>query len=172
MFDQVFELIDIRSFSNIWYWITVAGLWSLATHPVLGIPFDIILNADKSKGGMTAFEQMARIAIDRRLAQAQQQAALLLGLSSFVLSTLFLLGFFYDLEIAQAVFLLAAPLTLIWVMGVALARRCVAKGFAGSDLQRVMIRHRRWKQALAAVSLFITALWGMYQNLTQAVLGG
>jgi len=39
-YETIFELIDMRSFSNLWYWIVLSVLWSTMSHWVLGVPFD------------------------------------------------------------------------------------------------------------------------------------
>ena len=49
-YNVIFELIDMRSFSNLWYWIVLAVLWSTASHWVLSVPFDMISRA-KRQGG-------------------------------------------------------------------------------------------------------------------------
>jgi hypothetical protein len=46
----VFEVIDMRSFSNLWYWIALAVLWSSTSHWVLGVPFDMIQRARRRAG--------------------------------------------------------------------------------------------------------------------------
>ena len=43
--DLAFEVIDMRSFSNLWYWVALAVLWSSASHWVMGIPHDMIYRA-------------------------------------------------------------------------------------------------------------------------------
>ncbi|MEM9756043.1 MAG: component of SufBCD complex, partial [Pseudomonadota bacterium] len=32
------DVIDLRSFSNLWYWIVLAVFWSSASHWGLGVP--------------------------------------------------------------------------------------------------------------------------------------
>ena len=44
------EIIDLRSFSNLWFWIALAVMWSSTSHWVLGIPHDMIQRA-KREGG-------------------------------------------------------------------------------------------------------------------------
>ena len=45
-----FEVIDIRSFSNLWFWMVLAVMWSSASHRVIGIPYDMIQNAKRHGG--------------------------------------------------------------------------------------------------------------------------
>nr|MDJ0826631.1 component of SufBCD complex [Rhodobacter sp.] len=49
-YDTVFELIDMRSFSNLWYWIALAVLWSTSSHWILGVPFDLVQRASRYGG--------------------------------------------------------------------------------------------------------------------------
>jgi hypothetical protein len=49
-YSNVFEVIDMRSFSSLWYWIALAVMWSSASHYVLGVPFDLVQRA-RRRGG-------------------------------------------------------------------------------------------------------------------------
>ena len=66
LFSIIFELIDLRSFSNLWYWIALAVLWSSASHWVLGVPFDMVGRAAKH-GGEAAqdLQDAVRIQVNR-----------------------------------------------------------------------------------------------------------
>ena len=44
------DVIDFRSFSNLWFWIVLAVAWSTASHWVLGIPFDMVMRARRHGG--------------------------------------------------------------------------------------------------------------------------
>ena len=46
-YDSVFEVIDLRSFSNLWYWIGLAVFWSSVSHWILGVPYDSIMRAKR-----------------------------------------------------------------------------------------------------------------------------
>ena len=52
LYQVLFELIDMRSFSNLWYWIMLAVMWSSASHWVLGVPFDVISRARRQGGAL------------------------------------------------------------------------------------------------------------------------
>ena len=49
-YENVFELIDLRSFSNLWFWIALAVVWSTASHWILGVPFDMVQRAKRHGG--------------------------------------------------------------------------------------------------------------------------
>ncbi len=38
------------SFSNLWYWIALAVMWSSTSHWVLGVPYDMIQRARREGG--------------------------------------------------------------------------------------------------------------------------
>jgi hypothetical protein len=81
--DRRFEVIDMRSFSNLWYWIALASLWSSVSHWVLGIPHDMIQRARREGGQAEAdVEDLARININRLAACRRQGAWLLVGLAA------------------------------------------------------------------------------------------
>jgi hypothetical protein len=82
------------------------------------------------------------------------------------------LGWVYDIEIAQALFLLAFPMSIISLMSVRTARALHEKDHDLDAVYRRLGRHRLMVQAIGMVSIFITAMWGMYVNLSIGVLGG
>lgn len=169
----IFDLIDLRSFSNLWYWIALAVTWSSASHWVLGIPYDMVLRARRAGGQAEAdLEDIARINVSRILYIVREAGVILLAMLAFALTTLALLGFVYKVEFAQAVFLIAAPLTVVGLMSVATARRIAEEGDRGEALRRRLALHRVGVQVIGMISTFVTAFWGMLQNFNISVLPG
>jgi len=172
-YSAVFELIDMRSFSNLWYWIALAVVWSSTSHWVLGVPYDMIQRAARHGGeAETDLEDMVRINCNRLIYIAGVSGLWLLGLVSGLLTSLAILGFWYGVEFAQAVFLLAAPMTLVGALSLNAAAQIRARGLRGEALRMRMHRHRVHTQIVGMVAIFITALWGMYQNMSIGALGG
>lgn len=169
----VFELIDMRSFSNLWYWIGLAVMWSTVSHWVLGVPFDMVQRAKRQGGEAAAdLEAMVRICLNRMQYIERVAGLWVLGFGSALLTMLFALGFFYGVEIAQAIFLLGFPLAIVSLMSLGAARRIQRDQAAGETLYRIITRHRFWIQVVGMISIFITALWGMMQNMAIGPLGG
>lgn len=170
-YDTVFELIDSRSFSNIWFWIVVATLWSSVSHWVLGVPYDMI-SRGRRHGGQTQADVEALVAIGtRRLLYISRVAGLLLvALTAFILTVLACLGFVYGVEIAQAFFLLGFPMVFVGLLTLRTARRFEALQPEGEALHRLLFRHRIALQGLGMLAIFVTALWGMWHNLYVPVL--
>ena len=174
LLDTVFELIDLRSFGNIWFWFVVAAAWSGASQRVLGVPWDMATRARRSGEGseaMADLEEMVRINTGRILGMAAQSGLLLAGLAAFGLTSLALLGFVYGSAFSQALFLLGFPLTLVQVLSLSTARTIRATGATGAALVARLARYRLAVQAIAMISIFVTAMWGMLYNMTVGVLG-
>ncbi len=171
-YDLVFEVIDMRSFSNLWYWIALAVLWSSAAHWVLGVPYDMVLRA-RRKGGQAArdFEDLARINVNRLTYIGEVAGAWLIASVSFVLTLLGVLAFYYWIEIAQAIFLLAFPMAFVGMLSFAAAFSIHKNGISGEALQKRLMHLRFLVQSIGMASIFVTALFGMYQNLSIGALG-
>ncbi len=172
-YQSVFELIDMRSFSNLWFWIALAVLWSTASHWVLGVPYDMVLRARRNGGQAEQdLEDLVRINSNRLLYIANVSGLWLLGLGCFLLTGLCVLGFFYRVEIAQALFLLGFPMSIVGLLSLSTARLIYQEEARGELLRQRLTRHRLYVQMTGMVSIFVTALWGMYQNMNIGPLGG
>ncbi|MGX9855532.1 component of SufBCD complex [Limimaricola variabilis] len=165
----LFEVIDMRSFSNLWFWIMLALIWSGASHRVLGVPFDMVARARRF-GGQSERDlvDLVRINVNRLLHVGHVAGSWLIGVVAFILSSLLLLGFWYGIEFAQAVALLALPLSVVGAMSFATARRIARERPEAELLCKRLARHRFWVQLIGMVSIFVTAMFGMYQNLSVA----
>jgi len=168
----IFELIDLRSFSNLWYWIALAVLWSSASHWVVGVPFDMIVRARRD-GGETLqdLETMVRITTNRMLGIARTAGLLLVAFVCFLITTLIILGFGYQVELAQAVLMMLVPVSLLGLMTLRTARLIAAGENTGAALFRRLARHRLATQVLGMLAIFVTAMFGMYQNIQIGALG-
>jgi hypothetical protein len=171
-YETIFELIDMRSFSNLWFWIALAVMWSTASHWVLGVPYDMVARARRNGGQSAAdLEDMIRINTNRLLFIGNVSGLWVLGLTCFLLTGLALLGFVYRVEFAQALFLLGFPMALVGALNLSTARLINDEQSTGEVLCRRISRHRTYVQAIGMVSIFVTALWGMYQNMAVGPFG-
>lgn len=161
----------MRSFSNMWFWIALAVVWSLASHWVLGVPYDMILRARHGGQAEADLGDIVRINVNRLLHIVREAGAVLLGLGCFLASGLAVLGFVYRVEFAQALFLLGFPFFFVGWLSLSTARRIASGRLEGEALRRRLLRHRLYTQIIGAAAIFVTALWGMYQNLSIGVLG-
>ncbi len=172
-YETLFEVIDMRSFSNLWYWIGLAVLWSSASHWILGVPFDMVVRARRNVGDMTAdMETLAHINVKRLLYIARTAGTVLVAFVTFVLTFLLLLAFMYNIEFAQAVFFMAFPMTIVGLVSLRTARIIEAEDSRGEVLIRRIMRCRMTVQGIGMLSILATSLFGMHQNLNIGVLGG
>lgn len=157
----------MRSFSNLWFWVMLAVLWSSTSHWVLGVPYDMVARARRA-GGQAAqdLEDLVRINTNRLLFIVDESGLWIVAIGSAMLSGTAILGFYYWIEFAQAVFMLAFPMTFVGLLSISSARRIQAGQNAGEALWRRLRLHRMITQLIGVVSIFFTALWGMYMNLT------
>ena len=168
----VFELIDARSFSNLWYWLVLAVAWSMASHWVLGVPWDVVDRARRRRGeAEDDLHTMLQINVLRMLRVADAAGLWLLALASAGLTALALLGFRYDVEFAQAAFLLLFPLAVAAGLSLRTARHLAAGGSPGDALYARLRRLRLSVRLIGMAAVFVTAMWGMYRNLAVGLLG-
>jgi len=171
-YTSILELIDLRSFSNLWYWIALAVVWSSASHWVLGVPFDMVQRARRAGGqSETDLADITRVNVNRMLYIVRVSGLWILGFVCFALSALATLGFWYEVEFAQAVFLLGFPMSLVGLLNLSTARLIESEGSSGELLHKRLSRLRIYTQMIGMVAIFVTSLWGMYQNLAIGVLG-
>ncbi len=169
----VFELIDMRSFSNLWYWVALAVVWSSASHWVLGVPYDLVASAGRHGGQrQTDLEDLVRINCNRLIHIGEISGLWIIGIACAFLSGLALLGFLYWVEFAQATFLILFPLTIVSLLSFQAARSITDQKLVGEALRRRMRLQRTITQGIGLVSIFVTAMFGMYQNMLNGALLG
>ena len=167
------EVIDIRSFSSLWFWIVLALTWFSASHWVIGIPYDLIQRARRN-GGQDArdLEVLMKINARRFFNLSTTPGLWVLGGCCAGLSSLALLGFTYQIELAQALFLLSFPLALITLVSLRTVRVVLSENQLSEVLYQRLWKHRVTTQIIGLAAIFVTATWGMYHNLAHMVLGG
>ena len=170
--ETVFELIDMRSFSNLWYWIALTVVWSTASHWIIGVPYDLLQRAKRS-GGQAQADLEAMVGVQtRRLLHIRDVAGTGLVTLVFALLTgLAVLAFWYWVEFAQAVFLLAFPMSIVGALSLRTAHLIVTEDASGEALHRRMMRHRYWTQMVGVIAILVTSLFGMWQNAAVGPLG-
>lgn len=166
IFDLIFELIDMRSFSNLWYWIALAVFWSVSSHFIFGVPNDMVQRA-KREGGPVADDMMdlARINITRMTDIVDQAGTAIAGLGAFIVVTLGILAVRYQIEFAQALLFIVGPFLIISFLTY---RRSVMIKKENPDFEALVKhirRHRLHIQLLGVVCIFATSIWGMWVNL-------
>lgn len=171
-YESIFELIDMRSFSNLWYWIGLSVFWSSVSHWVLGVPYDMVRRAQRhGADAHRDVQELVRINVGRMLFIARMSGMWILATTCFIVTVLLTLAVFYAVEFAQAVLCMFLPMCLVGWLSLRTALSIEAVGVDTPDLYRRLTRHRMAVQALGMVSIFVTAVFGMYQNMQIGVFG-
>ena len=171
----IVEVIDLRSFSNLWFWIGLAVVWVWAGQRVLGVPVELISRAKRHgghDGGQDRHDMETLLHINaRRYVQGVEAAGVwLVALICFLLSGFLILAIFYRVEFAQAVLLLGGPMLVLRLLSWRLAQAVLAGDERGADLDRRLAQHRATVQLLGMISILITSMYGMWLNLMLGVL--
>lgn len=168
----VTQMVDMRSFSSLWYWLAVAVYWSLSSHWVLGIPQDMIHRARRIGGtAVNDLECLVRINTQRVLFYTREAQAPLIGVVAFIFTVLVLLGFVYGIELAQALLFFFVPAVLQGFLAIYSSHRVEAGDGEGDRMFRRLLLHRVTTQGLGMVAIFVTGLYGMYHNLITQMPG-
>ena len=161
------RLIDLQTFASVWYWLAVIVTWSVASNWLIGVPFDILFGARKlGEAELADLENLVEINVRRIVKTNAIVGASIVALIAFGLSALGMMGFYYQLELAQGLFALSAPLTLIVLVNMRLAHQLHRAPLNGRDLVKKLFIVRLWTQIIAMVSLFFTAMYGMYFTIS------
>ncbi len=165
MLDLIFETIDLRSFSNLWYWIALAVLWSTTSHWILGAPYDLIQRAAREGGvPLGDLQAVVTVHVRRTLFIARQLGVWLVGGVFFALTSLAILGFSYDLEFAQSLVLMAFPMSIVWALSIRTAFKIEAEGLSPDTLFRRLRGLRTQIHLIGVISIVATASYGTFLN--------
>lgn len=159
----VTEVIDLRSFSNLWYWITLAVFWSAASHFILGIPYDMVMRARRFGGfEEEELDTLAHLLIRRNLRYVDLGAVYFVAVAAFLLAVNVTFALYYKLEFAQAMLALYLPFLLIIGISIHAARRIARLDLRGPALHKQLLITRLVIQGIGIIFILLTAFWGMY----------
>lgn len=144
----------------------VAVTWAVVSHWILGVPLDVIIRARRA-GSPARDDLMVLFDVHvRRFNMIDDWiGTFVIALTAFVLSALALFGFYYGVELAQGLFLLGFPLTIVGIICQRACRRFAAEPPSSDTLAAELLRLRIVIQIIAAIAVFFTAAYGMYFNL-------
>ncbi|MGR3200164.1 MAG: hypothetical protein ACU0DM_15695, partial [Paracoccus sp. (in: a-proteobacteria)] len=155
----------------------VIGMWSVTGRSVLGVPTEVVSRAHRAQKAGEAEHASVITLLDwlslvlPRWQLGPREGVVFLGVTSFLMSSMIVLGFVFWLELAQALVLLLFPFWLLFWMRTRLARRLmlVIEGAqddrlslaeAGAECVRRMTWHRTLVTALSIAAVAVTVLWG------------
>lgn len=138
----------------------------------MGVPFDLVVRA-RRVGGQSEQDllDIVRINANRLLYIVETSGLFIMAICCFVLTGLAILGFFYEVEFAQAVFLLLFPMCFVLLINIRAAHRLMQQEATVENVSKTLTRCRTFTQIIGMFTILITAFWGMYQNISIGVLG-
>lgn len=149
------ETLAAASFQSIWYWVLHAVVWTLACYRTLGVPLDMLHRARRSPEIAERVDILAHLASARIGGVHDLAGVPLAALSGFLLTSLAVIGFGLGIEVAQASFLLVAPLAVIGYSKLRLALAVRRRRLAGSELVLSLARRRVWHQFIAVLAMVV-----------------
>lgn len=165
----IFDLISPAAFSSLWYWVVTALVWSRLAQAPFGVPSDLYERARQGQNGDEEAFVLIKLGVQRHLTVVERLGPVLIGGWAFVLSSLAGLAMLYQLELAQAILILLAPVALAQFVITRGARRMTLMEPETEALLAVLRRIRMTVQAIALFAIFCAALFGMIHNLRNAV---
>lgn len=158
-----FSLIETTSFLNVWYWIITVVAWSMTAHWTLGVPYDALRQAEKYGGEFAEHcDLQAHINARRLIYYFDRGGAYFIAFIAFMLALIGGWGFFQGIELAQAAFVLAAPLLLTSVFSVRLAYRIKNEVLEGEALRKALRKRRVWNQSIGMIAIIFAAAATIY----------
>lgn len=154
----MFEIFSTESFFNVWYWILTITVWTRMSHGPLGVPYDMVLRAERLPEVAARVDDLAAMGAARASGFADQVGLPLAAIGGFGLAVLGVLGFISGLEIAKAAFLLLAPLSLVAIATLRLALEIRRTDLRGKALQRRLLRRRLWNQLMGCAAIAAAAV--------------
>lgn len=155
-----FNLIEFDSFWNIWFWVMVVVSWSVTCHWTIGVPFDLIVLANRY-GGKWAdqCEMVAQANIDRMCYYIERGGVYFIAVIAFFIAILATFGFYFDMEFSKALTLLLTPLIAVQFLGARLAVKARNNGWEGKILRKALTRRRFWNQVIGVTSVFMLSVF-------------
>lgn len=161
----LFQLIDLRSFSTIWYWLMLGAVWTRVLHAPMGVPAEMVLRARRGQpAALSDLTALSGIRVRQEREAAAWNVWRVAGWS-FVLSALAVAGYGYAVEVAQAGFLLLAPFALVRLIVGRCAARLDRERPEGAALVAAHLRLRRQVRLVVLPAVFLAAIWGMAHNI-------
>ena len=63
-------------------------------------------------------------------------------------------------------------MALVGLLSLRAARKMATEAHSAEEMRQRLTRHRFHTQLIGVVSIFVTSLWGMWQNMSVGPLGG
>ena len=155
--------IQFNSFSNAWFWFTLISLWAVFSQMYFGLSYNQLrLARFKYPERQTAIIKALELYIERSAwTGSQELSSKFAGVVAFLLSFWAVTAFYYRVELLQALFLLAVPISLSFIWRWRLLKK-LAEDLP--DFEKVFIKIRKIRICTLVCSLmtiFFSTFWGV-----------
>jgi hypothetical protein len=170
LFQAFSQVIDTRSFSSLWFWIVLVVFWSLSSHYVVGVPYDMVIRARRHGGEADQdLRDMVRVSTNRIMYIVDTAGVFLVCFVMFWLTFLVILAVLYRIEFAQALLCFYVPMLLVGMWSLRTARQFRAHLPEGTALHKRLFLHRIGVQFIGMFCVFVTSMWGIWVSLHPAI---
>jgi hypothetical protein len=160
----LFSAFDYTSFFNVWYWVLTIVVWTQICHRTLGVPYDMILRAERLPQVAEEVDAVAAVAAGRIATIHRALGPWIAALGGFALAALAVLGLVSRFEAALAALLLALPLAFVGIQTLRLALAIDRGRLRGRELRRRLARRRAWNQTIAMAAIMVAAFVALFHH--------
>ena len=153
---ELLIFIDGKSFASVWFWLTLGVTWFVVARYPFSISNELILQARN-------FEESARLSVE---VLAEMRAKKLLAFNlwkvaafSFIGSIIFVFGWIYQIEFAQALFVWLVPIMGVGGVSLYTAYRVQNRSQKGDALLDTLERHRLMVILIGCLTFGFIAYW-------------
>lgn len=162
------EIVSLRSFVSIWFWVVTAVFWTLASGRVLGVPYELMARA-RAGDGKAGDDAAALAEIHARL-DLSNGDSFSLFLAFFLVALCLTAGFYLGHEVFAAASFFALPWLILGFLRRKTALYVLGHGGDVPAILARLFRQRRMTQVLAFVFILVSALYGLIHDLNRSVL--
>ncbi len=167
------RIMELDSLWTLWFWITHVAAWSITSHFTLGVPFDMVVQANREKnenGPWTLHcDAMIRASVFRIVTVFSRFGLAIVAIWSFILGSVLTFAVWYDNEFALALLTLFVPLTAIYTLSALRAFKMDRADLTPEDRRKALRGLRFWIQIIGILAIFGAAAAAIYTYIKDVV---
>ena len=162
---HIFATIEQANFESAWYWLLLICEWSILSNRIYGVPATTILRAKKLPAALEDVEDLFSLFLRRFHRSVPKRVEFYFGAAAFLMGLMTTVAWGYDNALAQALFILVAPLILIGLWSFFDLQRPHLANLSGQELRKFLLRRRFKIQVFGLVWITASVFWGTYVTL-------
>lgn len=164
--DEIREIMNLESLWTLWFWIMHVIAWSMTSHFVLGVPFDVIVqaNREKDEAGPWTFhaDAMIRASVFRVVSYFRKMGTVIVGVWSFLIGSLLTFAILFQNEFCMAALTFMLPLTAIYAVSIRWALWIDGTELGPTELRQAVRRLRFWVQLFGVIAVILAGAIAVY----------